>query len=110
MIRVERPDINAIVFPDQIVDLECSRISRLDANGNPHPSITGIPTLEGYRIWPNIDFICNMYVDYEDQDLGDIGCVHKIEEPGEPENGGAIRNLRFWVYNLSRSEILKAQS
>ncbi|MBK7881727.1 MAG: T9SS type A sorting domain-containing protein [Saprospiraceae bacterium] len=78
LIRVERPDINAIVFPDQIVDLECSRISRLDANGNPHPSITGIPTLEGYQIWPNIDFICNMYVDYEDQDLGDIGSVHKI--------------------------------
>ncbi len=78
LIRVERPDINLIDFPDQIVDLECSRISRFDANGNPHPSITGIPTLEGYQIWPNIDFICNMYVDYEDQDLGDIGCVHKI--------------------------------
>ncbi|MBK7695067.1 MAG: hypothetical protein IPI30_12285 [Saprospiraceae bacterium] len=78
VIRVERPDIDLIDFPDQIVDLECSRISRFDANGNPHPSITGIPTLEGYRIWPNIDFICNMYVDYEDQDLGDIGCVHKI--------------------------------
>ncbi|MBK7696932.1 MAG: hypothetical protein IPI30_22285 [Saprospiraceae bacterium] len=40
LIRVERPDINAIVFPDQIVDLECSRISRLDANGN-HPEHYG---------------------------------------------------------------------
>ncbi|MBK9717112.1 MAG: hypothetical protein IPO85_06300 [Saprospiraceae bacterium] len=77
-ILVRRPDIDAVVYPEQNIILYCQEIIREDENGNPHPYVTGIPTLEGDSIWPSVNFVCNLYVDYTDQDLGEIACTHKI--------------------------------
>jgi hypothetical protein len=58
--------------------LHCDDIFQLDANGNPHPSVTGVPTVGGIPLWPNQDFYCNINVSYEDLDLPKIGCVEKV--------------------------------
>ncbi|MBK9632148.1 MAG: hypothetical protein IPO62_13985 [Saprospiraceae bacterium] len=77
IIEVERLDISGVVFHEDII-LECDRIDSFDVNGHPHPIVTGIPELAGWPIWPTVDFICNVYVDYFDTDLGKIGCTRKI--------------------------------
>ncbi|MBK7234014.1 MAG: HYR domain-containing protein [Saprospiraceae bacterium] len=77
-IEVERFDIFQVAFPPESVILECDRIDSFDVNAHPHPYISGIPHFYSYAIWPTIDFLCNVYVDYEDTDLGKIGCTRKI--------------------------------
>ncbi len=77
-ILVRRPNIDAIVFPEQNIILYCQDSLRVDENGNPSPYITDIPYLDKVGIWPTVNFNCNLYVDYTDQDLGEIACTHKI--------------------------------
>lgn len=78
LLIVERPNLDSIIFPPEKVELFCGRIDRLDAEGHPHPYVTGLPTLEGDSIWPNVNVICNLVADYSDIDLGEINCVRKI--------------------------------
>ncbi|MBK9271466.1 MAG: hypothetical protein IPM48_07700 [Saprospiraceae bacterium] len=78
-IEVERLDIYDVWFPDESVILECDHIDSFDVNGHPHPYVTGIPYYQHiWPIWPTVDFLCNVYVDYVDTDLGKIGCTRKI--------------------------------
>ncbi len=78
-ILIERPDIDSIGYPLDVT-INCSDIVELDANNHPHPNETGVPIYGSieYRLWPTTDFLCNMVVEYEDLDLGEIRCVRKI--------------------------------
>lgn len=58
--------------------LMCQDDFELDDNGNPHPNVTGVPTIYGQPLWPNQDFYCNIGVTYEDVDLQIRGCVRQI--------------------------------
>ncbi|HRG68396.1 MAG TPA: lectin-like protein, partial [Saprospiraceae bacterium] len=79
--RITADDID-IYLPQY--KLNCSKPFELDENGHPSPQLTGLPgfTLHnGYwhLIWPLNELLdCNIWVGYEDIDLGEIGCVRKI--------------------------------
>ncbi|MBK9220899.1 MAG: T9SS type A sorting domain-containing protein [Saprospiraceae bacterium] len=70
--------------PISCKDIYYNRIP-LDKNGHPSPSYTGVPRytdLVGGNpvtidLYPVRDIYCNIAVNYEDIDLGIIGCVHK---------------------------------
>lgn len=64
------------LFPSN--NLQCDAIYQRDAEGHPHPSVTGAPTLYGFPLWPDPDFNCNLLVDYTDVVLPPIACVTKI--------------------------------
>lgn len=75
----ELSDIDApdnYLFPNY--NLQCDGNWPKDSNGNPHPSYTGVPELDGVKLWPNPYVDCNILVDYKDQRLPAIGCVTKI--------------------------------
>jgi hypothetical protein len=83
-IYVKRISANDIGLPEKTVFLECNYPYLLDENGHPSPLETGYPwtTLSNDQhlgIWPlNILLDCNLLIQYEDIDLGEINCVHKI--------------------------------
>lgn len=83
-ILVKRIKAIDIWLPDQEVVIECDQSVPLDANGHPSPLYTGVPFTELYDgttldIWPlNILLDCNLLIEYEDIDLGEINCVRKI--------------------------------
>lgn len=77
-IFIERLKIDD-VLPPLNVQLDCEvAFEEVDEFGNPHPNVTGIPTLNGENIWPNVDFLCNFVVTYSDYNLDEIRCVRKI--------------------------------
>ena len=82
-ITVLRPDLSAtaglLVFPPNKVmanALICDAFKK-DSNGNPDPSVTGVPKLAGISLYPSFDQICNVTTWYSDQ-IFTIGCVRKI--------------------------------
>ncbi len=80
---VRRYDFNNVVCPDN-VRIICDEPIDYDALGRPSPYLTGIPYYEDpetsttFPMWPTTNFLCNLLVDYEDTDLGEINCVRKI--------------------------------
>jgi hypothetical protein len=83
-ILVRRIRAGDIILPDDQVDLRCDAPFQLDVNGNPSPLLTGVPQVilsngQLLDIWPlNILLDCNLFIQYEDLDLGEINCVRKI--------------------------------
>ncbi|MEI2694404.1 MAG: T9SS type A sorting domain-containing protein [Saprospiraceae bacterium] len=83
-ILVERIRATDIYLPYLQYDLQCDQPYYQDANGNPSPYVTGLPyfyshDLSYIQIWPlNLILDCNVWVGYEDLDLGEINCVRKI--------------------------------
>lgn len=83
VIKVERIKIDSIEFP---VDLSLGNMNAIqcdanypkDENGNPDPSYTGVPTLDGNPLFPTTDLACNTVVGYSDVVLPSIGGVQKI--------------------------------
>lgn len=79
-IAVKRIDVDEIIFPADIEmanALSCSGYE-LDKDGHPAPSVTGVPTIEGWPVYPTFAGACNMGVAYNDRDFGYIGCARKI--------------------------------
>ena len=79
-IAVKRIEIDDIVFPADIEmanALSCKGYD-LDKDGHPAPSVTGVPTIEGWQVYPSFAGACNMAVAYDDRDFGYIGCARKI--------------------------------
>ena len=76
---LERPNLDSINFPLN-VELYCDENYAKDANGNPHVSVTGVPTIgnDEYVLYPNnLMNACGMFTDYADQVI-DLGCMKKI--------------------------------
>ncbi len=75
-------DYDAIVIPDGFLENEGTALScvglELDDNGFPHPSITGIPTINGFPLFPITDLYCNAGIDYRDILVSELGCTKKI--------------------------------
>lgn len=78
-IAVKRLQVNEIIFPKDIEMVNALTCNNFDVDefGMPSPSETGVPTLEGWPIYPNFAAACNMGVDYRDRDFGYIGCARK---------------------------------
>jgi len=88
------PDLNAIVMPPSYTvaantELECDGNWPKLADGNPNPEDiivpvditingTGVPTLNGLKLFPDPDLYCNLMVTFNDVTLPQIGCVTKI--------------------------------
>jgi hypothetical protein len=78
-ILIERFPLDSVEFPEEgTVVFECDDIAEVDQNGNPHPSITGVPTLYGVDIYPYNDFLCNVTVTYSDYVNPEVACVIEI--------------------------------
>lgn len=87
-------DDNPIICPGNFTEnmgnaLECDGDFARDENGNPHPSVTGVPVLDlngdgdpntGTQIdlWPDPEYYCNLLTTYSDNVIAQIGCVTKI--------------------------------
>lgn len=80
-LSISKFDINTIDFPiDQDTVLSCSGDYQLDKNGNPHPTILGVPTLSGVPLWPDQFVECNVYVSYEDEPFNfGNDCIYGIQ-------------------------------
>ncbi|MCZ2100369.1 MAG: HYR domain-containing protein [Chitinophagales bacterium] len=77
-----RPSKDGIQAPGNPDPLECSDNYKKDANGHPHPDITGIPTYDGRKLWPQseLDLIyCNSIIDYKDKVLLSSSCKTIIQ-------------------------------
>jgi hypothetical protein len=76
------PDLAAITQPINYLfptnNLQCDGNFALDANGNPSPSVTGAPTLNGLSLFPTQFVACNIISNYKDTRLPAVGCVTKI--------------------------------
>ena len=82
-ILLERVDFESVVCPlDRSTanenELACDGVYPLDANGHPDPSYTGVPSIGGVAMYPNLDYYCNTVTTYSDLVLPTIGCVTKI--------------------------------
>jgi hypothetical protein len=77
-IWISRFPLDSVDGPRRALELYCGSGYRKDANGYPHPEVTGVPTLYGYDLWPITDFFCNVGVTYKDDYLGKIGCEERI--------------------------------
>ena len=78
LVVLRRVSLDSIEWPNFLDTIYCDTGYRLGENGLPHPYESGVPTLLGDSLWPNKDFLCNIYTDYEDEFLGKISCVSKI--------------------------------
>lgn len=79
-LAIKRIQLDSIKFPADIEmanALNCNKYE-LDEKGFPSPSVTGAPSIEGERLYPNSDKACNIGVGYTDRDFGYIGCARKI--------------------------------
>ena len=75
---ISRFPLDSVEGPRRGLRLYCGSGYRRDANGHPHPDVTGVPTLYGYDLWPITDFFCNVGVTYKDDYLGKVGCEERI--------------------------------
>ena len=82
-ITVTRPDFSReagfLKFPDDLTmdnALLCSEFE-MDAQGRPHPEVSGVPTYAGRNIFPVVDVGCNTSVWYTDEVIN-IGCITKV--------------------------------
>jgi len=67
IITIGLADANDIIAPPAVVDIECDEPYAVDANGNPHPSVTGYPLVDGYYgDYPINQAICNVGASYDD--------------------------------------------
>lgn len=56
-----------IIAPPATVDIECDETYPVDANGNPHPSVTGYPAVDGFfDDYELSSALCNVGASYED--------------------------------------------
>ncbi len=77
VLYIERANIYETITPKDTV-FQCSANYAKDADGHPHPSVVGVPTLEGDTIWPVTDLLCNIVVDYRDEEYPEVACVKRI--------------------------------
>ncbi len=81
-IFIERVDLTGIEFPSDTVfmdndNTDCFKNQPMDANGNPSPTITGVPTQNGLSLYP-AQVLCMTFVEYTDIVLIDTPCKKKI--------------------------------
>lgn len=83
MFWLKRIPIDSVSYPknfNKATDciLECNGVYEKDANGHPHPNVTGVPNVHGLSLWPSYLFFCNLSTNYEDQVIVDLPCKRKI--------------------------------
>ncbi|MBK8954944.1 MAG: T9SS type A sorting domain-containing protein [Saprospiraceae bacterium] len=83
MFWMKRIPIDSIEYPKNFVKandchLECNSGFLTDANGNPHPYVTGVPRVDSLSLWPSYLFYCNLSTNYEDMVVVDLPCKKKI--------------------------------
>jgi uncharacterized repeat protein (TIGR01451 family) len=67
IITIRLATASDIIAPPGDVALECDDVFPLDANGNPHPSVTGFPLVDGYfGDYPIDQTVCNVGASYQD--------------------------------------------
>lgn len=80
-IYLQRPNKDGIIPPKSNDTLECSATYKKDANGHPHPDVTGIPSFKGRNLWPQseLDLVyCNSIIDYKDDVVVATPCKTRI--------------------------------
>lgn len=82
MISISLLDISTVVIPDNFMisdqtNLSCRRFIA-DAEGNPSPLSTGVPTVEGIDLYPSDGSFCRILTNYSDYIVLDDGCNKKI--------------------------------
>ena len=80
VISVKRINFADITYPADLTmanALTCDGFLK-DKDGHPHPSVTGIPLIQGVPLYPDFNLYCNVIASYTDNDLGWIGCTRKI--------------------------------
>ncbi|MBK9223249.1 MAG: T9SS type A sorting domain-containing protein [Saprospiraceae bacterium] len=83
MFWLKRIPIDSVDYPKNFTKatnciLECNGVYQTDANGHPHPNVTGVPNVNGLSLWPSYLFYCNLSTNYEDQVIVDLPCKKKI--------------------------------
>lgn len=68
-ISFDLPTLNEVSKPELTVEMECSEEIKLDDKGNPHPDVTGYPSITSAFGTHNInDVYCNLGASYTDGD------------------------------------------
>jgi len=80
---LERINMEEIHYPEDYSIAEnnaiaCDENYPVDGNGNPHPSYTGVPTINGIDLYPIPGVYCNILVTYHDVVFPTINCKMKI--------------------------------
>ncbi len=83
MFWLKRIPIDSVSFPKHFTKAndcfaECNGTYLKDANGHPHPEVSGVPNVHGLSLWPSFHFYCNLSTSYEDVVAIDIPCKKKI--------------------------------
>ena len=50
----------------------------VDDNGMPSPTLTGVPSIDGEDLYPQVHFFCNISTGYTDEIVSDNACLTKI--------------------------------
>lgn len=78
ILSIQKLDMDEVSGPGSDTLLYCGSGFPTDEEGNPDPSVTGAPSLNGISLWPDPYLVCNLVVNYEDILLFDTGCMKKI--------------------------------
>ncbi|WP_235296150.1 HYR domain-containing protein [Portibacter marinus] len=65
-VLIEKFDIEEVEGPELTVMVDCGSDYPVDENGNPDPSLTGAPSLNGIDLYPPSDLFCNVAISYDD--------------------------------------------
>ncbi len=103
-VGLRRTDLDGIVWPENMWEmggnpLICGTGFELDEFGNPHPSVTGSPQLNGMDLYPlEMGIICNGFVRYKDSIDIDTECKKRIRRFWEVGEWWCTEiNLREWI-------------
>lgn len=84
-IRFRKPQIIDVYLPSITTALECDNVSTLDANGNPHPAVSGYPFVETTFQFVNLE-----------EDYCSIGATY-VDAPIDPTCGSNYDVEREWT-------------
>lgn len=106
VIDIQRTDWSSLSWPEHFVGsqaLTCNTFA-VDGDGNPHPSVTGVPKIGDVILYPFTGMqICNGYVFYRDRVTIDANCKKRIErtwEVGEWWCGGTNHRIHIQMIEV----------
>ena len=97
-IYVRAFDYDTFECPPERDSVYCHTPYKVDENGHPHPEETGIPTVEGIPLWPQLNTKCDILIKYTDTEF-ESECPMMIKRVWQIKNtcSGRYDTCAQWI-------------